>query len=306
MSGESFECAIAAQRRREPLLATGSQVKAWLLIEVDGAWGPLALRDSKLGEVTAVDFGARLAARGVRAVCIRRFDRRGASETRLFFCLPGLPGRDSRIWQRTVGQLGDVATIGAELTAAQPPPGWEPADPIALICTNGRHDQCCANFGRPVVRAVRESHLADRVWESSHVGGDRFAANVVVLPRSLYFGRCHESSIVRLIDDAFEGTIDLAHFRGRSVYGLSRQAIEHFVRAEFSLTAADDVRVGPVGADGAALVDLVGTAGQRRRLRVVVRRDLVALPEPITCSGSPGQRVPRFELVSIDVVPAAG
>ena len=38
------------------------------------------------------------------------------------------------------------------------------------------------------MRALRESPWADEVWECSHIGGDRFAGNLVLLPDSLYFG----------------------------------------------------------------------------------------------------------------------
>ena len=76
------------------------------------------------------------------------------------------------------------------MSTEPPGGGWEHVqESLILVCTNGRHDQCCANLGRPLVRALRDSPWADRVWECSHIGGDRFAANVVVLPDSLYFGR---------------------------------------------------------------------------------------------------------------------
>ena len=73
-----------------------------------------------------------------------------------------------------------------------PPPicrSWVRADPwlphvhpLVLVCTNGRHDPCCATFGRPLARVLREGAQRDDVWECSHIGGDRFAANIVILP----------------------------------------------------------------------------------------------------------------------------
>ena len=86
--------------------------------------------------------------------------------------------------------------------------GWSHADErVILVCTNGRHDQCCANRGRPLIRAIRDTRWADRVWECSHIGGDRFAANVVVLPDSLYFGRVEPESAMPLLEALDAGRI---------------------------------------------------------------------------------------------------
>ena len=46
---ERFECAVASAARGEPIHATASQVKAWLLVEVQGSWGHDAVHDSELG-----------------------------------------------------------------------------------------------------------------------------------------------------------------------------------------------------------------------------------------------------------------
>ena len=56
------------------------------------------------------------------------------------------------------------------------------------VCTHGRHDKCCAKFGSRVCRAFRQE-VGERAWECSHVGGDRFAGNVVVFPYGIYYGR---------------------------------------------------------------------------------------------------------------------
>ena len=60
--------------------------------------------------------------------------------------------------------------------------GEEVTEPVYLVCTNGRHDRCCATYGRPAL-ALQASH-GDLTWESSH-GGDRFAGNLACLRRPL-------------------------------------------------------------------------------------------------------------------------
>ena len=68
--------------------------------------------------------------------------------------------------------------------------------PILLVCTHGVHDTCCALRGRPVAAALA-ARWPGQVWECSHVGGDRFAPNVVVLPDGFYYGNLDPETAVR-------------------------------------------------------------------------------------------------------------
>ena len=64
------------------------------------------------------------------------------------------------------------------------------------------------------------------MWQSSHIGGDRFAGNVVFLPEGLYFGRVEPAEAWPVLDEYLAGRIDLAHYRGRSAYSFAEQAAE--------------------------------------------------------------------------------
>jgi hypothetical protein len=132
------------------------------------------------------------------------------------------------------------------------------------------------------------------VWECSHIGGDRFAANLVVLPDSLYFGRVDPESAAGVLGALDEGRIDLSLFRGRTSFSLAEQAVEHFVRRELGVDAVDGVVIEQRADDGSFPV-LLGA----RRLHVRVRRRLESVAEPLTCKGKENQLVPTFTLVSI-------
>jgi hypothetical protein len=146
-----------------------------------------------------------------------------------------------------------------------------------------------------VIRALGDTRWADRVWECSHIGGDRFAANVVVLPDSIYFGRVEPDSVVSLLEGLDAGRIDLDHFRGRTSLSLAEQAVEHFVRHELGVDALDAVAIDGRGDDGAFAVR-VG----ERTARVRIARRMVSVAEPLTCHGRPEQLVPSFTLMSIE------
>jgi hypothetical protein len=293
----SYVCSLASAERDEPMFATGSSVRGWVLVEVPGAWGEDAIHESAFGEFAPQHWKDDLKRRHIRVVCIRSHERVGATDVRVFACAARRPGqRPALLWRRDVASLADVVPTIEELRVDQrPSPEWErEPERLLLVCTNGRHDQCCANLGRPLVRALRESRWANRFWECSHIGGDRFAPNLVVLPDSLYFGRVEPDSATTVLSALDDGRIDLSRFRGRTCFSLAEQAVEHFVRRELAIDAIDGVVIEEQAADGSFLVKLPD-----RRANVRVRRRMVAVAEPLTCKGRGDQVVPTFDLVSI-------
>ena len=60
--------------------------------------------------------------------------------------------------------------------------------PQYFVCTNAKRDLCCAKFGRPTYAAIHRA-LPDRVWQTTHVGGHRYAPNILELPSANLYGR---------------------------------------------------------------------------------------------------------------------
>jgi hypothetical protein len=167
--------------------------------------------------------------------------------------------------------------------------------PLYLVCTNGRHDPCCAQFGRPVLRALG----ADTVWESSHLGGERFAGNLVCFPHGIYFGRVDPSNAAALAGGYEQGVIDLDHYRGRAGDDFVVQAAEFFLRREEGLLGVDDVV--PVRrvrlARGLVAVELATADGRRFEAHVAAQpTDPARL---LTCTATTLQRPPTFTLVDL-------
>jgi hypothetical protein len=114
-------------------------------------------------------------------------------------------------------------------------------EPLLVVCTHGKRDPCCALHGRPLYDALRRETRARHVWQSTHVGGDRFAGNVVVLPHGLYYGRVTPEDVDDLVVALGDGRVDLERYRGRSVYPFHVQAAEHALRESEGLVGIDDL-----------------------------------------------------------------
>lgn len=236
MTPDRPRCSAEALARDEPLFATASLVSAWLLIEQPGAWGPDALADSRFSDEVAELLQRR--ASGVRILLIRR---RTASDNGpvVFKSHSGGGGVRPFLVSERFGDPADLLAIDFEaLVTGDPGSGDRVEDPLYLVCTHGRHDICCADKGRPLYRAVSTTR-PDRTWEVSHLGGDRFAGNVLVLPRGDYFGRLEPEDAGWFVSRYESGQLDLAHYRGRSIHPRLVQAAEHFVRESGGLADFD-------------------------------------------------------------------
>jgi hypothetical protein len=164
------------------------------------------------------------AAAGIRPVLIRRHGRQDRSTARRWALVDSRPGQESTRW----GELPTDEHLLNVLAARDR--GTPSADPIYLVCTHGRHDACCAIRGRPAAAAL-SSAFPDRTWECSHVGGDRFAANLVFLPHSLFYGHVPATEAVALATRYDEGLVVPKYLRGSGAHPSPVQAAQHFARA---------------------------------------------------------------------------
>ncbi|NYE36631.1 hypothetical protein F4692_001764 [Nocardioides cavernae] len=293
-----FRCAVASRERGDELAGTASTVRSYLLVEHPGPWGAEALRDARLPD----GLGARLAEDArrhrVRVLLTRRPGRRTPGQgTRVFAARAA--GADSWLETTVLDRIDDVTGLDLAALGAGRSLGLERVDaPLLAVCTHGRHDACCAELGRPVALALADGPHADAVWEVSHVGGDRFAGNLVVLPRGLYYGALEPGSARAVADATHAGEVLLDHLRGRSDLPMAAQAADVALRREHALVGLDDVQATTVRSDGELTTTRFEVRGQGL-LDVVVRRVPGEGSHLLTCSARREGAAPRHEVVEV-------
>jgi hypothetical protein len=100
--------------------------------------------------------------------------------------------------------------------------------PLFLVCCNGKRDLCCAKFG--VALYVELSiKLGSMAWQTTHLGGHRFAPTGLILPEGLAYGRMDDRAD-EVIHAYQHGDIVLDLYRGRVSYPHPAQAAETFLR----------------------------------------------------------------------------
>lgn len=233
-------CADTAREREDPPLGTAPMTRRWLLIEHPGPWRPEALvgvgfPTALLDELQSAAYSA-----GGRILLIRR---------------PGRPSdrQAGRSWAVVLGGRGSVwgqwrqpddlraAAVALRHHQTGPGPALDP-EPVILVCTHGVHDTCCAVRGRPVAAAL-EDRWPEATWECSHVGGDRFAPNVLVLPDGVYYGNLDPATALQTVEAHLGGQLVIPYLRGIARHPPVAQAAVGAVHARWGPFGVDQVVV---------------------------------------------------------------
>lgn len=291
-------CTFASAVRAESSYATTSRIQRWILLEQPGPWGRNAVLESRLPDAAARQLwslGHRL---GARVLLLRRHGRAVRHGPVAAYAAVTF-ARRSWIESFTLDRPEDVLDLNLEGLRHGAPVGGSPMDePLFLVCTNGRHDPCCAVYGRPLAAALSQA-FGDAVWECSHIGGDRFAGNLLCFPHGICYGRLAPKDAVGVAKLHREGFIDLGHYRGRSAYSFPVQAAEYFIRREQRLNRIQDLGFISAEEQGEDHWS-VGFDGQEWRYTAVVRTWPDPSAEFLTCHASTPYRAPRYELRSLE------
>jgi hypothetical protein len=293
---QSFRCSAHSAALAEPMAGTASTVRTFLLLEVPGPWGGDALRDGRLPQALSGELRRRCDGLGVRPLFVRRHGRSRTRSTRCF----GVYADPHRPWMETatLDRPEQVLDLPLQRLCRGESMGLDPhPDPVFLVCTHGRHDVCCAEHGRPIAAALAASH-PQLTWECSHIGGDRFAGNVLVMPDGLYYGRVDRDSAPRIVRAHLAGRLDLDHLRGRAGFRFATQAAEWHLRRRLDVTGTDRLRLERERVRDDVTEAVFSVDGDRRWVARV--RTSRTEPSRLTCRAGAARRALRFELVALE------
>ncbi|WP_436491893.1 sucrase ferredoxin [Actinokineospora sp. HUAS TT18] len=272
-------CSDGCRRRGDLIGASAPPVRHWVLIEQPGPWGADALWESALPTSVAASVAARALEMNARVLLIRRPGRTPPGPRRYAI----VDARRKRLWWNEFNDPEELLDIR---------PGTVSTELTYLVCTHGKHDTCCAVRGRPVAAALATARPG-QVWECSHVGGDRYAANLLVLPHGVYFGQVPANQAETVAADFEAGELTLPYVRGQSTVSAPAQAAQHFARERTGDRRIDAFRPVAVRRVAHEVWDVeLEDAGVLRVRAVFVRSDT-----PLTCSAKVPAAIRHFELL---------
>lgn len=294
----SLRCAAAADERGDQLAGTAARALGWVVIEHPGPWpfGGFAELDIDPDLRQLVRRGALAA--GMRILLIRRHGRQERSDTRAWGVLRYDAHGDHRQEWGTWSHEADLAGIVTALER----PGATGHPPLYLVCAHGIHDACCAIRGRPVAASLSRQ-WPENTWECSHVGGDRYAGNMLVAPDGIYYGRVTATSAVTVIEQLRDGRVAADHLRGYADLPAHEQFAVAEVLRRFGPAPRHAIRVvSSTHHDGRPSVSLVCDAPLPARVQVELRT--VSLPAAqLTCLAPSETNAVAFETLEFTVQP---
>jgi hypothetical protein len=291
MASKPPPCSDQSLTRNDPLYGTASAGSAWAMLELDGAWGRSAFLDSAgtieptLGRAIA----RRFETAGMRVAAIRRHGRRSATPRWRWFIAQSGEGSEAL-------HAGEVSGPGDYLdVAVDGSDGGLTSGPLVAVCAHGKHDQCCAVRGRGATAAIA-ARYPEMTWECSHLGGDRFAATMLVLPEGLCYGRVDSTDAAELVRLYFDGRLDNRFLRGRTSLAHAVQAAQYFARER----SGDDriATLSPLDVQHVEHEIRVVLAADSGPLEVILAEEL-SEPLQSTCDASVAGRVRTYVLVSM-------
>jgi Sucrase/ferredoxin-like len=279
------------------MAGTASTVRSWLLLEDPGPWGRDALLDARLPERLGLELQRRCAAARVRPLLIRRTSS-SPSSTQGLTCFAIRSGPEPPWIERArLTNLGEALDLDLPALGRGERPGFEPVEgPLFLVCTHGRRDVCCAERGRPLAQALA-AVFPEPTWESSHVGGDRFAGNVVAFPHGLYLGRVRPDQAAGVARAYADGRVPLEHLRGRSCYPMPVQAAELALRTQEGLDALDVVVLERIETLPGVSASAFATPAGRFTVSVAVEETAASF---LTCHSPVAEPAPAYRTISIE------
>lgn len=278
------EQSLAAGERLAGSAVAG--ITHWLVIEQRAPWGPKGVEDSGLPEPVVArlaELGARCPA--LRVQLVREAERAEAGASRLFFARCGEhAGSLSVLSLESLEQL--LALPLEDWLAGGPAPGVVESEPLFLVCVHGKRDRCCALKGLPVYRALR-SLAGERVLQTTHLGGHRFAATLLVLPLGLCYGRVEAQEADALVAATRASAIhELGRLRGRTCYPSEAQAAEVALRERLGARDALALRLLSSQRNDEHFVVRFGEAESGRAHELTVQRETLP-PAPASCGAAP-------------------
>ena len=267
-------CSTTSRLAGEQLFATASQTKYWLLLEDNSAWGAKAFEESQLPEPVKTYLSTFLEATpNSRLLLIKRLIAYANEGIRLY--LVNAQEQDPQNYQFQLGDYQDLLDLdlptifSGEATYRK----HLQREPVYLICTNGKRDSCCAKYGIPTY-SLLSGKSGITAWQCSHMGGHRFAANMLCYPHGICYGRVGESNLNNILHSYPREQLILENYRGRACYPEVVQAADFYLREKTGnlyLSTYHFLDLEPLEDEQQAVLFSDATTGEYHRLHLQSR-----------------------------------
>jgi hypothetical protein len=285
----SIPCSLESIDTNESLIASAPRADTWFALEYPGRWGDKAWADSSVDPAVKAHVDSQL--KLIPESRLLLIKQRNRGEGVRFFAATSAAAQPALYSFQFDDYVGLLSLDLVALAAGSPRyDSARTSQQIFFICTNGHRDQCCALHGMAAYNALA-ARFGHAVWESTHHGGHRFAANMLAMPAGLSLGRLRHDNAVSVVEAALEGRLDLNHYRGRTALDEAANAAETLLRRQLKLDALNALQLLSTALAGDNRWQVAFAAGSQQH-RVLVERTEGA---PVHLSCGDAKTMPSVE-----------
>lgn len=203
-------------------------IECWICIEFPKAWPP-RFNLKHLDLSPSVRALAELSQRPAHKLILIRRRESSVGETNVFVIHP----KRALIRHWSLKDNAEIPDWSKRLASEEGPIH---KSPLVLVCTHGSRDRCCGVLGGLTYAAFKKLK-PNWVWQSSHLGGHRFAPTLLSFPSGIMYGRLgpeHAEPFLRKMAD----DLPYGHefIRGNTRHSKAGQvALLHKIEKELSL-----------------------------------------------------------------------
>ena len=218
----TMTCAEESRALEETLAGTFKPADTFFLIESNlpeyGGWGGGIVKAASASGEFASYMRHLQAAPRAKILFIRR---PLADEKNVYIAVTNQP--EPKIYHAALSNYAELLELDIASLAEPGAPrikGREMTeiDELYTVCTNGRHDPCCAAYGAPVYQQLTRHAGDDRVWQTTHIGGHRMAATLIAFPQGIVYGHVDPADVESIVTNHRAGYLLTHKFRGRGCY----------------------------------------------------------------------------------------
>lgn len=230
-----MECSTNSRLNQEPWLGSASPAQVWIALSHPKPWGANALSSIDIGDQNRKHLTSIFSLYPDSRIQI--ITQNNSSEIVLFFAVAF--EHDQRLYRIPLSNYDSIRDLQWQDIIDNKPAyqKYSSHTPVYLICTNDQHDPCCGKWGQQL---FDQNSNTKNLWQCSHLGGDRFAANVVSLPTGSYYRQIDEQALKAIIEAEKQNTIYIDRFAGRSCYDRITQVAFHYLLRANPQTAIND------------------------------------------------------------------
>lgn len=290
-------CSITSSLRNDSIVGSATHFQRALLIEYNQTWLKDILTNNNLpASVQKFLTELQSSKTSTKIIFIKRSLTKGKL-LNIFF----LNNREISPFLNptTITSYNQLLDLDYEQLFNIPSPEALPS--MFLVCTHGKKDKCCAKFGLPIYTNMYE--MGANVWQCSHIGGDRFAPNIIYLPHCHYYGHLITSELETLVKTIAHNSIYIPKYRGRSCYNKTTQTAEIILRnrlVNFDFNSLV-LTSNQIQNDDSAVVDFLFSVDNTKQ-RVTLRKQISKEAFLLTCASQKKSHIISYTLESIEKI----